>query len=163
MLSSDGSIPILLLTAGATLVVFEAFVPGAQFIVVGIALLAAGVVGVILPGTGALTLLLVFLVAGIVTFYVYREVDLYGESSGKTSDGSELLYERGTVTQEVTPSSGKVNLDKPAGFTSTFSARSEMEERISEGTRVMVTDFDGGNVLTVSVLPGEEAVSSEKN
>jgi hypothetical protein len=51
------------------------------------------------------------------------------------------------VTERVTPTEGEVKLDD-GGFNPYYSARS-IDGEIAEGTRVMVVDPGGGNVVTV--------------
>jgi membrane protein implicated in regulation of membrane protease activity len=150
---------LLLLLAGTGLIVAEALAPGAHFIVVGVALFAAGVVGVLLGGVlGPLTplvLALVVLLAGGATLGFYRKLGVgEGGSGSKTSDSASLRGQTGTVTERVTRSGGEVKLDD-GGFNPYFRART-MEGTIEEGQEVMVLDPGGGNVLTVESLSGLE-------
>jgi len=107
---------LVLLLAGTGLLVAEAMAPGAHFIVVGIALLAAGLVGLLLPaslgGLVPFVLAAVVLVTGAATLYAYREFDIYGGSaSGQTSDSDALTGKNGRVTERVTEDAGEVKLD----------------------------------------------------
>ena len=148
-----GNLPLVLLLAGTALVVAEAFAPGAHFFVVGVALFAAGLVGIPLAGlvSGAVlyaALSVVVLVSAAATLYVYREADIMGgEGKGQTSDSSSLRGQTGRVTERVTPTEGEVKL-ADGGFNPFFKARS-VDGEIPEGEEVMVVDPGGGNVLTV--------------
>ncbi len=151
-------LPLLLVLAGLGLSVAEALSPGAHFIVLGVALLAAGLVGMVVgpalgPLAGTLVLGLLVLVFGGVALWGYRELDVYGgKGAGRTSDSAALTGKTGRVTERVTPRSGQIKLDA-GGFNPYYSARS-VDGEIPEGTEVMVVDPGGGNVVTV------EAVSS---
>jgi membrane protein implicated in regulation of membrane protease activity len=155
----------LLLLAGTALVVAEAFAPGAHFIVLGLALLAAGIVGLLLPaGLGVIAPLILAAVvvgAGAASFYAYRNFDIYGgEGSGQTSDSASLRGKTGRVTERVTPSSGAVKLDG-GGFNPVYRARS-LDGEIPEGEEVMVVDPGGGNIVTVeSVAGGRDDIDRE--
>jgi membrane protein implicated in regulation of membrane protease activity len=158
------NLPVFLLLAGAALTIAEAFAPGAHFIVLGVALLVAGLVGIFLPpGLGALApLILAGLVlgSGALTFYVYRKFDFYGGKGGEqTSDSDSLRGAMGRVTERVTPESGEVKLDE-GGFNPYYRARS-VDGEIAEGTEVMVTDPGGGNVLTVASVGGLDEIDRE--
>ena len=152
------SVPFFLVLVGAALVIMEAFAPGAHFIVVGVALLAAGIAGLFLGGLipgAALPLVLaaIVLVAGGAALYGYRQFDFYGgKGSGQTSDSASLRGKTGRVTQRVTDDDGEIKLEG-GGFNPYYQART-MDGDIEEGEEVMVVDPGGGNVLTV------EAVSS---
>jgi len=158
------NLPLFLLLAGAALTIAEAFAPGAHFIVVGVALLVAGLVGVFLPaGLGALAPLimaLLVLVAGVATFYVYRQFDFYGgKGTAQTTDSSSLRGAMGHVTERVTPGSGEVKLDQ-GGFNPYYRARS-VDGEIPEGAEVMVVDPGGGNVVTVEAVDGLDEIDRE--
>jgi membrane protein implicated in regulation of membrane protease activity len=142
----------LLVVAGAALVVMEALAPGAQFIVVGAALLVAGLVGVAVPPLAQPLILAGIMVAtGVATFYGYRELDVYGgESAGTTRDASSLAGAQGVVTERVTETGGRVRL-REGGFDPNYSARS-VDGEIAEGEEVIVVDPGGGNVVTVQAL-----------
>jgi len=151
------NLPLFLLLAGAALTIAEAFAPGAHFMVLGVALLVAGLVGLLLPpGLGVLApLILAGLVvaAGAGTFYVYRQFDFYGGKGGpQTSDSDSLRGETGRVTERITEANGEVKLDE-GGFNPYYRARS-VDGEIEEGTEVMVVDPGGGNVVTVEPLTG---------
>lgn len=151
------SVPVLLLLAGTGLIVAEAALPGAHFVVLGVALLLAGLVGLVV-GTTALGLLLMtltLLVAGAATFFAFREFDVYGSGgSGRTRDSDSLKGTTGRVTERVSTSDGEVKLDA-GGFNPYYRARS-MEGEIPEGTEVMVVDPGGGNVITVEPVDAVE-------
>ncbi|PSP69986.1 protease [Halobacteriales archaeon QH_8_67_27] len=151
------NLSLFLLLAGAALVIAEAFAPGAHFIVLGVALLAAGLVGLFLPsGLGVLAPLILaglVLVSGATAFYVYRQFDFYGGKGGEqTSDSDSLRGETGRVTERITATSGEVKLEA-GGFNPYYRAKS-VDGEIDEGTEVMVVDPGGGNVITVQPLTG---------
>lgn len=147
------SLPFLLVVVGIGLAIAEAVAPGAHFIVLGVALLAAGLVGLALGSiVGAFTspLILAVLVLGFggIALWGYRELDIYGGSGmGQTTDSESLKGASGRVTERVTESSGEVKLDR-GGFNPYYAARS-LGDEIPEGTEVMVVDPGGGNVVTV--------------
>jgi len=146
---------LVLLLAGTGLIVAEALAPGAHFIVIGVALLVAGLVGVLLPpGLGALSVFIlaaVVLLAGAVSLYAYREFDFYGgRGSGQTSDSEALRGKTGRVTERVTTSDGEVKLEE-GGFNPYYRARTT-SGTIEEGEEVIVVDPGGGNVVTVESL-----------
>ena len=144
-----GTLPLVLVAAGLGLSVLEALAPGAHFIVLGVALLAAGLVGLVLGPLASPIVLGVFvLVFGALALYGYREVDFYGgKGTGRTSDSTSLRGRTGRVTERVTPTQGEVKLDN-GGFNPLYSARS-VDGEIPEGTEVLVIDPGGGNVVTV--------------
>jgi membrane protein implicated in regulation of membrane protease activity len=161
------SLSLILLLAGAGLVVLEALAPGAHFIVVGVALLAAGLVGTLFGSVlGPLTPLLlaaVVLVAGAGSLYAYRNLGIYGtEDSGRTSDSDSLRGKTGRVTERVTRDGGEVKLDE-GGFNPHYQARA-MSDPIAEGEEVIVVDPGGGNVVTVESMAGlgeEDSIDRE--
>jgi membrane protein implicated in regulation of membrane protease activity len=144
-----GTLPLVLVAAGLGLSVLEALAPGAHFVVLGVALLAAGLVGLVVgPLASPLVLGTLVLVFGALALYGYRELDIYGgKGSGRTSDSGSLRGRTGRVTERVTPTEGEVKLDN-GGFNPRYSARS-VDGEIPEGTEVMVVDPGGGNVVTV--------------
>ena len=144
-----GTLPLVLVAAGLGLSVLEALAPGAHFVVLGVALLAAGLVGLVVgPLASPLVLGTLVLVFGALALYGYREFDVYGgKGSGRTSDSTSLRGRTGRVTERVTPTEGEVKLDN-GGFNPRYSARS-VDGEIPEGTEVMVVDPGGGNVVTV--------------
>ena len=151
------TLPLLLLTAGLLLSMAEAIAPGANFIVVGIALIGAGLGGLLLASLGvagaglALVMALLTLGFGAAAFYGYREFDLYGgKGQQQTSDSDSLKGKTGTVTETVTASGGEVKLSG-GGFNPNYSARS-IEGTIEVGEEVMVVDPGGGNVVTVESM-----------
>jgi len=146
------TLPLLIVAAGLGLSVLEAFAPGAHFVVLGIALLAAGLVGLILgPLASPIVLGVLVLVFGALALYGYREFDLYGgKGTGQTSDSASLRGRTGRVTERVTPTEGEVKLDE-GGFNPFYAARS-VDGELAEGTEVVVIDPGGGNVVTVESL-----------
>lgn len=150
---------LVLLLVGAGLMVAEAMAPGAHFIVVGAALTAAGLVGLLLsPILGPLTpfvLALVVLVAGGATLGVYRKIGVgKGGEGSKTSDSDSLRGQTGRVTERITAEGGEVKLDD-GGFNPYYRARS-MDGEIAEGEEVIVLDPGGGNVVTVASANASE-------
>lgn len=156
------TLPLLLVAAGLGLSIAEALVPGANFVVVGVALLAAGLVGLLLgPLASPFILGILVLAFGGISFYGYRELDIYGgKGQPQTTDSESLKGATGRVTEPVTPTGGEVKLDK-GGLNPYFSARS-MDGTIPEGTEIMVLDPGGGTVLTVESLgPVEDEIDRE--
>lgn len=148
---SPEAVPLLLVTAGLLLSLAEALAPGANFVVVGIGLLGAGLVGLLFPFLGPFALGLFVLLFGVLAFYVYHEFDLYGgKGQAQTSDSDSLQGMTGRVTERVTTAGGEVKLEG-GGFNPFYSARS-MDGEISEGADVIVIDPGGGNVVTVESL-----------
>ncbi|CQR50715.1 MULTISPECIES: NfeD family protein [Haloferax] len=161
-LVSPETLPLLLVLAGLGLSLAEAIAPGAHFVVLGVALLAAGLVGLfIAPLAGPIALGLLVLVFGALALYGYRELDIYGgKGEGKTSDSDALTGKMGRVTERVTPTSGEVKLDE-GGFNPYYAARSVHGE-LEVGTEVIVVDPGGGNVVTVEAVgPGEDEIDRE--
>ena len=151
---SPEALPLLLVVAGLGLSLAEALAPGAHFVVLGVALLLAGVVGLVLgPLASPFVLAALVLVFGGLALYGYRELDIYGgKGTGQTSDSASLTGRTGRVTERVTPTSGEVKLDS-GGFNPPSAARS-VDGEIEEGEEVIVVDPGGGNVLTVESLSG---------
>ncbi|WP_396610376.1 NfeD family protein [Haloferax sp. S1W] len=156
------TLPLLLVLAGLGLSLAEAIVPGAHFVVVGVALLAAGLVGLLLPPLAAPFVLglLVFAFGGL-ALYGYRELDIYGgKGESRTSDSASLTGKTGRVTERVTPTSGEVKLDE-GGFNPFYAARSVHGE-LEVGSEVVVVDPGGGNVVTVEGLDlGQDEIDRE--
>ncbi|MFB6102810.1 MAG: NfeD family protein [Haloplanus sp.] len=146
------TLPLLLVIAGLGLSIAEAMAPGAHFAVLGVALLAAGIVGLVLgPVAGPLVLAALVLVFGGLALAGYRRFQIYGEAgAGQTSDSDSLRGRTGRVTERVTPQSGEVKLDR-GGFNPNYAARS-IDGEIPVGAEVLVIDPGGGNVLTVESL-----------
>ncbi|MFD1586790.1 NfeD family protein [Halorientalis brevis] len=149
------SLSLLLVVAGALLVIGEALAPGAHFIVLGVALLVAGLAGLLLPpGLGIfapLILAALVIVVGGITLYGYRQFDFYGgKGTGQTSDSDSLRGKTGRVTERVTETSGEVKLDS-GGFNPHYRARC-VDGEIAEGVEVIVIDPGGGNVVTVEAI-----------
>jgi membrane protein implicated in regulation of membrane protease activity len=146
------TLPLLLVIAGLGLSIAEAMAPGAHFAVLGVALLGAGIVGLLLgPVAGPIVLAVLVLVFGGLALAGYRRFDFYGDAgTGQTSDSDSLRGRTGYVTERVTPTSGEVKLDR-GGFNPNYSARS-IDGEIPVGAEVLVVDPGGGNVLTVASL-----------
>ncbi len=145
------SLPLLLFMAGILLTAAEALIPGAHFIVIGVALTVAGLLGLLVaPLAGPLALAATTLLFGAVAFYVYRTFDFYGgKGSGRPKDSDDLKGTYGRVTETVNESGGEVKLDD-GGFNPYYRAHSLDGEEIPVGTEVMVIDPGGGNVVTVT-------------
>lgn len=156
---------LVLLLAGTGLIVAEALAPGAHFIVLGVALLVAGLVGVLLPPSLGIVspfiLAAVVLLAGAASLYAYREFDFYGgRGSGQTSDSDALRGKTGRVTERVTTSDGEVKLEE-GGFNPLYRARTT-SGTIEAGEEVIVVDPGGGNVVTVESLDsGRDPIDRE--
>jgi membrane protein implicated in regulation of membrane protease activity len=153
VLGSD--LALLLVVAGAGLVIAEALAPGAHFIVLGVALLVAGIAGLLLPASigifAPLVLAALVLVVGGITLYGYRQFDFYGgKGSGQTSSSDDLRGQTGRVTERVSETVGEVKLDD-GGFNPHYRARS-VDGEIAEGAEVIVIDPGGGNVVTVEAI-----------
>ena len=155
------SLSTLLLLAGLALVVLEGFAPGAHFIVLGVALLAAGLLGVLFPAVAnPLVLGLTVLVAGAGSFYLYRHFEFYkGTDRGKTEGSAELAGAQGYVRERVTPRAGRVKIES-GGFDPSYEARS-VEGEIPVGAPVIVVDPGGGNVLTVEAIGEGDDIDRE--
>ncbi|WP_137289564.1 NfeD family protein [Natronorubrum halophilum] len=147
-----GNMPLALLVAGLVLMALEALSPGAHLIVIGVALVGAGLIGVIFPSPlSPFILAALTLAIGLAAAYVYNEFDFYGgKGTAQTTDSSSLSGTTGYVTETVTNRGGEVKLDK-GGFAPYYSARST-SGTIEEGEEVIVLDPGGGNVLTVESL-----------
>ncbi len=156
MASGLENLPILLVLSGIVLMTLEALAPGANFIVIGTALLGAGLAGVVLNpflGGGLLVAVLagLMLAFGGGALYIYREFEFYGDNErGAPTDSNALRGRTGRVTERVTPTGGEVKLEE-GGFNPIYQARS-IDGEIAEGEEVMVVDPGGGNVLTVEAL-----------
>ncbi|WP_411968094.1 NfeD family protein [Haloferax sp. YSSS75] len=156
------TLPLLLVLAGLGLSLAEALAPGAHFVVLGVALLAAGLIGLVIgPFATPLVLGLLVFVFGGLALYGYREFDLYGgKGESRTSDSQALTGKMGRVTERVTPTDGEVKLDE-GGFNPYYAARSVHGE-LAVGSEVIVVDPGGGNVVTVEgVGPGEDEIDRE--
>lgn len=157
MLQTDllgpSTLPLLLVVAGLGLSIAEALAPGAHFVVVGVALLAAGLVGLLLgPLASPIVLAFLVLVFGALTLVGYRELDLYGgKGTGQTSDSASLKGKTGRVVERVTPQGGRIKLVEGGGFSPYYAART-IDGEVPEGEEVMVVDPGGGNVVTVASL-----------
>lgn len=155
LLLSGTSLSLVLVLAGAALVIAEAFAPGAHFIVLGVALLITGLVGLLLgTALGPFTpfvLAAIMIASGGAALYAYREFDFYGgKGEGRTSDSESLRGKTGRVTDHVTETTGEVKLEG-GGFNPYFQART-IDGTIEEDEEVIVVDPGGGNVLTVESL-----------
>jgi membrane protein implicated in regulation of membrane protease activity len=152
----DVGLPLLLFIVGVGLTIAEAFIPGAHFIVIGVALLVAGLVGLVVPGAGApLAMAATTLLVGVGMLFLYRRLGIYqGTGAATTSDSASLRGKEGVVTERVTTRDGEVKLED-GGFNPYYRART-IDGTIEEGDRVMVVDPGGGNVVTVEPLGAVE-------
>ena len=148
----DVGLPLLLVVVGVGLTTAEAFIPGAHFVVIGVALLVAGLVGLVVPPVGApLAMAATTLLVGLGMLYLYRRLGIYqGTGAATTSDSASLKGKEGVVTERVTTRDGEVKLED-GGFNPYYRART-MDGEIAEGTEVMVIDPGGGNVVKVEAL-----------
>jgi membrane protein implicated in regulation of membrane protease activity len=161
-LLAPGTLPLLLVVAGVIISILEAVAPGAHFIVLGVALLVAGIVGLAFPVVGTpLALAAMVLAVGAGALWGYRNLDLYGGvDAGRTSDSEDLAGREGIVTERVTHTDGRVRL-YDGGFDPTFSARS-LDDPIPEGQDIIVVDPGGGSVLTVAAIDELDADSIDR-
>jgi membrane protein implicated in regulation of membrane protease activity len=148
----DVPLSLLLVILGIGLSISEALAPGAHFIVVGVALLVAGLVGLFVPlVSGPLALAALVVLSGGVSLFVYREFDFYGGSNASaTTDSDSLRGRNGRVTERVTETGGEI-IVVGGGFNPYYCARA-IDGEIPEGSEVMVVDPGGGNVVTVEAL-----------
>ena len=146
------NMPLVLLATGLVLMGLEALSPGAHLIVIGVALVGAGLIGMLFPpAANVLVLAALTLAIGVAATYVYREFDFYGgKGTAQTSDSDSLSGATGYVTETVTTRGGEVKLDQ-GGFAPFYSARTT-DGTIDEGEEILVIDPGGGNVLTVESL-----------
>ncbi len=144
------NLPLLLTVSGIVLVIMEAMAPGAHLIVLGVALLGAGLAGLLFsPLATPLVLAAMVVGFGALALFVYREFDFYGgKGVDQTSDSDSLSGKSGRVVERVTGSGGRVKLEN-GGFNPYFEARA-FDDPIDEGESVIVVDPGGGNVLTVA-------------
>jgi membrane protein implicated in regulation of membrane protease activity len=149
------ALPLLLIVAGLVLSIAEAMAPGAHFIVVGIALLGAGLTGLVLgPLASPFVLGFLVLIFGALALYGYHELSPIQDSDSSTPISSDSLKgQAGTVTERVTATEGQVRLEG-GGFNPHYAARA-MDDDIPEGTEVIVVDPGGGNVVTVTPLEND--------
>lgn len=151
------NLPLVLLAAGLVMMALEALSPGAHLVVIGVALVGAGLIGLVFPPAAApLILAGLTLAFGAAAAYVYREFDFYGgKGTPQTKDSSSLAGTTGYATKPVTTRSGEVKLDR-GGFAPYYSARTT-SGTIEEGQEIIVLDPGGGNVVTVEALSAIES------
>lgn len=161
-LLAPSNLALLLLIAGVALSVMEAIAPGAHFVVLGTALIVAGLAGLLIPGFGSpFALAIMVLATGGVALWGYRNLDIYGgKGTAQTSSSSSLAGREGEVVERVTQTTGRVRL-YDGGFDPTYSARA-LDEEIPEGATVLVIDPGGGSVLTVENIDAIEADSIDR-
>lgn len=157
-LPSGQDLALLLVVAGVVVSILEALAPGAHFVVLGVALLAAGLVALAVPPLATpVALAGLVLVMGGAALWAYRNLDLYGgKGSGRTRDSASLAGQTGHVVDRVTQRSGRVRLDD-GGFDPFYSARA-MDGEIPEGAEVIVLDPGGGSVLTVTEVDDRDDI-----
>lgn len=146
------TLPLLLIVAGLVLSIAEAMAPGAHFIVVGIALLGAGLIGLLLGSLASPFVLgVLVLIFGALALYGYRELSPGRGRDGSTPISSDSLRgQPGIATERVTSTDGQVRLEG-GGFNPLYAARA-VDDDIPEGTEVIVVDPGGGNVVTVAAI-----------
>jgi len=156
------TLPMLLTIAGVALCAAEALAPGTHFIVVGVAVLTAGLLGLALGQAATPIVLAAFvLVSGGTSLYAYRNLDLYGGTgAGQTKDSGSLVGAQGEVVEAITQTDGRVRLYDAGGFDPVYSARS-IDGEIEAGEEIMVVDPGGGSVLTVETLRGMDEIDRE--
>lgn len=148
---SPEALPLLLIVAGLVLSIAEAMAPGAHFIVLGVALLGAGLAGLVLgPLASPFVLGIFVLLFGAIAFYGYHELSPRGGSDSTPINSDSLTGQLGRVTERVTATEGQVRLEN-GGFNPNYAARAADEE-IPVGSEVIVLDPGGGNVVTVASL-----------
>jgi membrane protein implicated in regulation of membrane protease activity len=148
-------LPVLLVLIGLGLMVAEAMSPGAHFIVLGVALLLAGMLGLVVsPLASPIALAGTILLFGALALFVYREYDIYGGTTDRTRDSDSLRGATGHVVDRVTETEGRVKL-ADAGFNPFYQARA-VDRAIEEGEKVIVVDPGGGNVVRVTAMEGLE-------
>ena len=153
------SVILILLIVGATFMIFEAIAPGADLIVVGIALFLTGLVGWLIPSVTLPLLLLVFVGVAVSSYYLYHNFVVFENGEGDQTSGSDdLEYNEGTAIEDITAESGRVRLDEGVGMSTKFQARCP-HGKIEEGTIVMVTDSGGGSIL--EVMPMDDSKVDE--
>lgn len=147
---------LAIVLVGLVLIGLEALMPGAHFIVIGVALVAAGGVGLVVPALGSpLALAGLILLFGSIALIVYQRIDLYGgKGQAQTSDYRSLVGREGYVTERVTRKRGEIKLEN-GGFDPHYKCRTKGDE-IPVGARAVVVDPGGGNVLTVQPVSEEE-------
>ncbi|MGM0397398.1 MAG: NfeD family protein [Halobacteriota archaeon] len=155
------SLSLLLFSAGIVIAIMEALAPGAHLIVLGVALMAAGLIGLLVPSLASpLVLALLVTITGGAALVVYRRLNLYqGTDTGQTRSSDDLRGERGHVVERVTERSGRVKLER-GGFDSTYAARS-LEGEIPVDAEIVVIDPGGGNVITVEQLSEIDEIDRE--
>ncbi|MCG1002240.1 MULTISPECIES: NfeD family protein [Halobacterium] len=155
------SLSFLLVVVGTALCVMEALAPGAHLIVLGVALLIAGLIGLFVPAAATPFVLAgLVLGVGIISLYLYRNYDIYqGTGRGQTLDADDLRGKRGYVLEEVTPRAGRVKLDS-GGFDPSYGART-ISGTIEKDEEIVVVDPGGGNVLTVEAVDGADDIDRE--
>ncbi|MFB6284319.1 MAG: NfeD family protein [Halobacteria archaeon] len=141
------TIPTILTGIGTLLVVAEAVMPGAHFMVIGLALLGAGITGLVIGTNSFLYLGIFALFYGGITYYYYRNNLYPDEEVARTSSSSDLQGKVGRVVEEVTNDTGRIKIDEH--FDPSFAARNFSGETIEVGEKVRVVDPRGGNVLVV--------------
>lgn len=147
---------LFIVILGLLLVALEAVVPGANFIVIGVAMIGAGAVGMAIPALGSpLAQAGLVLLFGSIALLIYQELDFYGgKGQAQTSDSDSLLGRTGYVTKRVTDTEGEIKLDS-GGFDPHYKCRTRGDP-IPAGTRAVVIDPGGGNVLTVEAVDETE-------
>lgn len=144
-----------ILALGSLLMIAEAIIPGASFIVVGVTLFITGIIAAIFPIPSLIWLLPIIIVIGSISIYTYKNLEIYEHEKDRTTDSDDLKFKEGYVINKVTETSGRVKLKNTSSMNNVFQARCRSGE-ISEGTEIMVTDSGGGSVLEVTPVKESE-------
>lgn len=154
---------LVIVLFGLVLIGLEALAPGANFIVIGVALVAAGAVGLAFPPLGSpLALAGLILLFGSIALIIYQELDIYGgKGQAQTKDSSSLVGRTGYVTQRIDQTSGEIKLEN-GGFDPHYKARTKTGA-IEVGERAVVVDPGGGNVVTVEPIREEAPPPEDSN
>ena len=141
----DGWIGVLMVVAGAALLVAEAFVPGYFIIVPGTILVLLGAIALVAPGlltfpVGIVIFVVITIIVSFGTIMFYRRL-APGHKPLSTSMDT-LVGQTGEVVREVEPDniSGKVRIGSQV-----WSARSS--GKIPVGEKVIVTRAQGVHVF----------------
>jgi len=154
------SLSFLLVLIGVGLCIFEAFAPGAHFIVIGVAVLAAGLLGLFVPAV-ATPFVPAFVVLGVglgrctstATTNCTRGPGADRPRTPVTSAGSGVR--RGGGDAAVRPRETRVRRLR------LLVRRSLHLGTIPEGKDVVVVDPGGGNIVTVEVVDGDDKIDRE--
>lgn len=158
----------LFILAGGVFIVLEAVAPGADMVVIGAALLLAGLFGVqtgigteVVNASNLFYLSIVAFLSGLLVFYFYRK---YLHKQGKgvvTSSSDDLKDAQGITITKVTADEGRVRIEN-GGSNPKYSARSTAGV-IEARTKIRVVDPGGGSLLRVAPLENEMEDEAESS